>query len=144
MLPTGGSTRIKGNALSLEIDGIDYWMDITSCSITNDDADGDVVTFYDASQGGAKAYTLKISAIQSLDATSFWRYAWEHVGDEVPYTYAPKGNTDAPTADKPWFTGNVTISQPPTLGGDAGADEEYTSDLEWSLDGKPELVTAAA
>lgn len=143
-LPTGGSKRLKGNALSLKIDDTDYWMDITSCKVTNDDADSKVVTFYDAANGGGKAYTLEITAIQSLDATSFWSYAWDNVGKEVPYVYAPKGVAAAPTADAPFFVGNVTIGAPPELGGDAGADEEYTSELKWKLDAKPTKVTTQA
>ena len=141
MPPKSGSTRLKGNALSLKIDGVDYWMDLSSCKITNDDADSNVVTFYDASKGGGKQYTLAITAIQSLAPESFWRYAWENVGQRVPYVYAPKGNDDAPTEDAPWFIGYVTIGVPPEIGGDAGADEEYTTDLEWKCDGKPELTT---
>ena len=141
MPPKSGSTRLKGNALSLKIDGVDYWMDLSSCKITNDDADSNVVTFYDASKGGGKAYTLAISAVQSLDPASFWRYAWENVGKLVPFVYAPKGNADAPRTDAPWFVGKVRIGAPPEIGGDAGEDEEYTTDLEWKIDGRPELVT---
>jgi len=144
VLPNGGSKRLKGNALSLKIDQTDFWMDVTSCKVTNDDADSKVVTFYDAANGGGKAYTLEITAIQSLDPTSFWSYAWDNVGKTVPYVYAPKGVADAPTPDAPWFVGNVTIGAPPELGGDAGEDEEYTTDLKWKLDGKPTKVTSAA
>lgn len=141
VLPASGSPRLKGNALSLQIDTVDYWMDLTSCKITNDDADSNVVTFYDASKGGGKQYTLAISAVQSLDPESFWRYAWDNVGQTVPFVYAPKGNSDAPSEDAPWFIGKVRIGVPPEIGGDAGEDEEYTTDLEWKIEGKPELVT---
>ncbi|TCU48344.1 hypothetical protein [Curtobacterium sp. PhB146] len=138
-----GSTRLKGNALSLTIDGVDYWVDITSAKITPGDADKDVVTFYDAANGGGSEYVLNMTAIQSLDPASLWRYAWDNSGKEVDYTYAPKGNTDAPRDDAPWFVGKTTIGTPPEVGGEAGADKEYTSDLAWKCDGKPKLVTTA-
>lgn len=40
-----GSTRMKGSALSLTLDGVDYWADVTGVRLTNV-ADGEPARAY--------------------------------------------------------------------------------------------------
>lgn len=134
-----GSTRIRGTKLALTLGspGTDYWADITSYSLANDEAEADVTTFEDAQAGGSRQFILSGSAVQSTDAASFWKYVWENTGESVAFTLAPHGNETATTA-QPHFIGTVTIGPKPTLGGDAGPGA-FTFDFEWDVDGEPVL-----
>lgn len=137
------SPRIKGNQLLLTIDGKDYWADCSECFIETGKADKDTVTFADAANGsGDVSYTLKFKAVQSTDPASFWSYIWDHAGETVPFVYAPHGNA-TPAADKPHFTGKVTIASKPKIGGAAGANT-YDFEGEWQIEGTPEKVTTGA
>lgn len=133
-----GSTRIKGTKLSLKFGSPakDYWCDVTSCTLTNEEADAGVVTFCDAADGGGRDFFLNIAGIQSTAADSFWRYVWEHTGEEVGFTYAPHGN-EMPTADEPHFIGTVKVGPKPEVGGEAGVDNEYTFETQWKCIGTP-------
>lgn len=133
-----GSTRIKGAALSLSFGGTDYWADVTKLTLENEAQDSAAVTFKDAGTDGARQYIIKGSAIQSLDTSSFWRYAWENVGETVAYRYAPAGNITA-SADQPHFIGTVKVGSRPLVGGEAGASNEYTFDFEWNCQESPTL-----
>lgn len=132
------STRIKGAALKLTIGtpGTDYFADVTKCTITNEEADKDTVTFADAAAGGARQYYLNITAIQSTDSTSLWSYIWDHAGETVAFVYAPHGNATVEAA-KPHFTGNVKIGPKPEVGGEAGSANTYTFESQWEIDGTP-------
>ncbi len=134
-----GSARIKGTKLGLKIGtpGTDYWADLSSWKISNDDADKDVTTFEDAAAGGSKQFKLSGTAIQSTATGSFWRYAWENTGTDAAFTIAPHGNEVA-TEDQPHVIGTVTIGAKPDLGGDAGTGA-YTFDFEWNITGTPVL-----
>lgn len=138
-----GSTRIKGTklALTLGTPGMDYWADITTYTLTNEDADTDVVTFADAAEGGAVQYRLTGSAIQSMAADGFWRYVWDNTAEVVPFTLAPHGNEE-PTAEQPHFIGNVKIGRKPAVGGDAGTGA-FTFDFEWDVEGDPVIDEGA-
>jgi hypothetical protein len=136
-----GSTRIKGTKLTLTLGspGEDYSADLTAYKLAAGDADkGGLVTFEDAAKGGSSAYKLSGTATQSTDSASFWRYVWDNVGETAAFTVAPHGN-DEPTAAQPHFLGNVTIGKRPDLGGEAGADNEFSFDFEWDVDGEPVL-----
>lgn len=133
-----GSTRIKGTKLMLKLGATDYWADITSYELSNEEADSDVTTFADASAGGARQFKLTGSAIQSTDTNSFWSYIWANTGQTVAFTLAPWGNSSA-TAAQPFFTGNVTIGPKPSLGGEAGTGA-FTFDFEWNVQGDPVKV----
>lgn len=137
------TTRIKGAALVLKIGATDYAPDITSCTIDNEAADGDVVTFADAAAGGARKFLMNITAIQSTDTDSLWSYIWLHSGEEVDYVYAPHGNLVADTA-KPHFTGRVVIGPKPSIGGTAGASNTYTFTTQWECTDTPTMVTTGA
>lgn len=126
------STRIKGAQLALTIGGTDYWADATSVVLDSEDA-GAATTFEDASLGGARRYFFTVSAIQSLDAGSFWTYVWENTGEIVEYTYSPD--------DVNSFTGTVRIGAKPAIGGDAGVNNEYTFTTRFDCQETPTLVT---
>lgn len=139
-----GSTRLKGNALALKFGSpaTDYWCDATSVVLDNEEADSDTVTFCDAAAGGGRQFFLTINAIQSLQSSSFWRYTWANTGAEVPFTYAPAGNT-TPSADQPHFTGTVKIGPKPTVGGEAGPSSTYKFETRWDVVGDPVLTTGS-
>lgn len=130
------STRIRGKALRLEIDGVDHWADVTSVVLDNEEADSDTVTFYDASQGGSRTYFLTINAIQSTDEASFWSSVWDNSGTDVPFVFAPHGNETA-TAAQPHFIGTCTIGPKPAVGGEAGAQNTYTFETRFDVVGVP-------
>lgn len=134
-----GSARIKGTKLKLTLGtpGLDYWADLTTWKVTNEDADKDVTTFEDAAAGGSKQYKLTGTAIQSTATGSFWRYVWENTGVDAAFTISPNGN-EAPTADQPQLIGTLTIGAKPDLGGDAGTGA-YTFDFEFNIVGVPTL-----
>ena len=141
------STRIKGVALILSIGepAVDYKCDISKYLVTNEEGKGkdSVTTFCDAASGGARNWLLKLTAVQSTDTASLWRYIWENSGKKVKYVVAAHGN-DVPTADQPHLTGTLTIGPKPDLGGEAGTDKTFTFETEWELDGEPTLLTAPA
>ena len=137
-----GSTRIKGAALALSFGGTDYWADVTSVTLDNEDADGGVTTFADAAAGGSRQYFFNLSAIQSTATGSFWRNVWANSGNTVAYIYSPGGNTVA-TADQPVFTGTAKIGPKPAIGGDAGNDE-FVFDTRFDIIGVPVMDFGSA
>ena len=126
-MPT--STRIKANALTLTIGGVDYAADFSSVVMQSEDASADVTTFYDAALGGRRDFYFTVAGVQSTAASSFWRAMWTDAGDEVAFIYAPHGNAAA-SATQPHFTGTVRL--PPQgslmLGGDASPDGTFAFD----------------
>lgn len=134
------SIRIKGNALALTFGGTDYWADATSVTFENEDAASGITTFEDASMAGGRTYFFNVSAIQSTDSTSFWRYLWENTGEVVAYKYAVHGNATA-TDDEPHLTGTVKIGPKPTLGGDASVNGEYVFTVRLDCQEEPTLDT---
>lgn len=132
------SARIRGRQLMLTMGtpANDFWADATSVILDNEEADQDTVTFEDAAQaGGAVQEFLTITAIQSTDPDSLWSYVWDHVGEDVPFVYAPHGNEE-PTAAQPHFTGTCTIGSRPSIGGEAGRTNTYTFETRWDVVGK--------
>ena len=132
------SIRIKGNKLALSFGGLDVWADVTAVTLENTDKDGGLTTFEDASGTPGRQYLIKGTAIQSLQTSSFWRYAWANSGQTVAFRYAPKGNATA-SADEPHFLGQVKIGPRPTVGGEAGASTEFSFEFEWQVDGDPTM-----
>lgn len=135
-----GPTRIKGVALHLQIGTppVEYKCDVTACTITNEEADEDTVTFCDVEAGDQYDYMLNLTAVQSTDEDSLWSHIWDHSGEEVPFTYAPHGNV-APTANQPHFIGTAKIGPRPEIGGEAGKDNTFTYETAWEIIGKPVL-----
>lgn len=138
-----GSTRIKGKALKLTLDTQDYWADISQAVLDNEDADSDVVTFADASEGGARQFFLALTGIQSTDTESFWRMVWDNTGTDVPFVFAPHGNEEASVA-QPHFIGTCTVGPRPAIGGEAGATNTYTFETRFDVVGVPVLDDGAA
>lgn len=137
------TNRIKGVALTLKFGSTDYKADVTACTLTNEEAESDVVTFEDAAGEGQRQFLLNITAIQSTDTASFWRYVWENAGSRVAYVYAPHGNA-VPTAAQPHFTGFVKVGNKPSIGGEAGASKTFTFETSWQVEGIPTLVTTGS
>jgi hypothetical protein len=135
------STRIKGSALKLTIGTTDYWADITSAVLENEESDAGVTTFADAQAGGARTHYFTLTAIQSTDTGSFWRYVWANTGEVVSYEYAPHGNAE-PSSSEPHFTGTVKIPPKPSIGGEAGTTTEFTFEVRMDCQEEPTLVTA--
>lgn len=135
-----GSTRIKGNALKLTFGspGEDYWADQTSVVLENEEKGSGVTTFEDAAAGGSRQWFFTLSAIQSTQATSFWRYLWDNEGAEVAFTYAPHGN-ETPSADQPHFVGMCKVGPKPSVGGDADREGEYTFETRLDVTSGPTL-----
>lgn len=134
------STRIKGNALALTFGGTDYWTDATAVTFENEESAAGVTTFEDASKAGSRTYFFNLSAIQSTDADSLWRYLWENTGEVVAYKYAVHGNATA-TDDEPHLTGTVKIGPKPSLGGEASVNGEYTFEVRLDCQEEPTLDT---
>lgn len=132
------STRLKGSSLRFTLGGVDYYADISALTFENEEADGGVVTFADAENGGARQHFMTGSAIQSTQSGSFWRMVWASTGATVSYDYAPHGNDDA-TADEPHFIGTAKIGPKPSIGGEAGANVEQTFEFRFDIDGEPTL-----
>ena len=84
------------------IDGVEYFADLSSVELQAEPAASDAETFADVAGGGRGDWFLTVSGVQSTESTSFWMAMWKNAGEEVEYTYAPHGNTDA-TEDEPHF-----------------------------------------
>lgn len=128
-IPTSSSTRIKANALSMSIGGVDYWADFSSVVMQSEDASADINTFYDSSLGGRRDFYFTVAGVQSTEATSFWRAMWTGSGTEVAFIYAPHGNATE-SADKPHFKGTVRLPAKGSfqLGGDSSPDGTFSFD----------------
>lgn len=137
------NTRILGATLGLTIAGADYYADISKYSLEPSQSDKDVVTFADAASGAASTWTLKGTAIQSMDAGSFWQKVWSAAGTTVGFILAPLGNRTAATA-KPHFTGQVKIGTKPPISGEAGDTKGSTFEFEWEVIGEPAMVIASS
>lgn len=134
------SKRIKGKKLGLTIDGKEYWADVSSCTLENEERDGGTITFRDASLPGEdRQHFLNITAIQSTDPESLWSFIWDRTGEEVPFMYAVHGN-ETPATDQPHIIGTVKIGPRPLLGGEASrGQEDYTFESRWDCVGTPVL-----
>lgn len=132
------STRIYGKQLRLEVDGTDYWADVTSC-VKKSEPDSDrSVTFEDANTGDAFKHYFEITAIQSTDSTSWWSFCESNVGQSFPFEYAVHGNATI-TTNQPHLIGTLTIPQPPEIGGEANRKKEYLFTMRVDIDGTPTL-----
>jgi len=126
--------RIKGNALTIEIDSVEYKTHLTSVLLEQAEADSKFVTFADAAAGGSYEWTMKGTASQDDAEDSFWNMVWDNTGTEVDFVMARAGNAVA-TATQPHFTGTVKIGVKPAIGGDAGEDV-WSFDFEWKVVGE--------
>lgn len=136
-----GSPRVKGNALSMLVDGVDRWVDCTSVVM-----DGEDLTIGPNLHGTVRAVRVRdwfeVEAVQSTAASSFWTFLYEHQGQDVPFAYAPHGNAVA-TTDEPHFTGILTVPGPPRLGGEAGRKVDQVFTVRLHIIQGPLRVTTA-
>jgi hypothetical protein len=131
-----GSPRLLGKQLLLEVDGEEYQADIISC-IKKAEPNGDqLVTFEDAAGGEVFQWYFEITAVQSTQATSFHTFCEEHVGEVLPFTYAPQGNATA-AANQPLYTGTCEVAAPPDLGGEAGRKKQQQFQVRFDIIGTP-------
>ena len=132
--------KYKGGKLSLTINAVEYNMDLMSANIVPEEADNDAVTFADLGAGGSFDWFLDIEAVSDYGTGSLWSYIWDNAGnDEIDYVFMPYGNV-SPSTDQPHFEGTLTIPGGQGIGGTA--DEVFTFEARFRLDGKPTRVTA--
>lgn len=131
------STRITGSALSLVLDDVDYWADVTSAQLSSVENGPPIETFHGEVHDFSRKYLLEGTAIQSLQSSSFWRFAWANSGRVIDFRYSPLGNHE-PLEDSPHFIGKVRVGPYPAIGGDAGKGE-YEFDFQWEVIGKPRI-----
>lgn len=116
-----------------------------SCQIINakidwdKDKEDDVTVLCGEIVAGATTYTAKLSGelFQDVDdPAGILAFSWANKGDEVPFTFVP--NTAAATE-----ASGVLVVDPISFGGDE-ANQNMTSDFEWSCVGEPTLTIAPA
>lgn len=129
--------KYKGKDLSLTIDSEEVNLEATSVVLDSEDADTDSVTFAELADGTPQQWFFTINAISDYATGSLWDKFWQSAGDEVPYVFAPYGGAASTT--KPHFTGNVTITRKPPVGGTAG--ETFAFEIRLDCSEVPTLVT---
>lgn len=138
-----GPARIKGTSLTLLVGTNELHAQATSVLMDNEEADGDVVTFADAEEGGAYTFFFQLTNVQSTDTDAFWSWLWENPGAEVAFRFPPHGN-DVATPNQPHFVGTLKTLKRPPLGGDAGTNNTFTFDHRLEIVGVPERDNGAA
>lgn len=133
------SPRVKGNALSLLVDGIDYWTDASRVKLDGQTMELPLMC------GGTQTLQLRswfdVEAVQSTAIGSLWRLILDNPNRDVPFGYAPHGNA-VPTEDEPHFTGILTLpGGRPALGGAAGIRTEQTFSVRLHIVQGPLRVT---
>lgn len=113
------SEGIKGGSgIVFSIGATDYSEDVKAIRLTSEDRDDSDLTFAEAAAGDVKDFQVVITAIQSTEAGSLWRYLWDNPGAEAAVVYGPHGNA-VPTAAKPHFTFSAKATGQPEIGGEA-------------------------
>ncbi len=131
-------------SLVLTIGGTDYTAQCSRVEITTAEADSAFVSYADASNGGAREYTLEFTAYQDFAAaTGLWDKIWTAAGTTVAFIAKPYGNATA-TAAQPHFSGNAIITEADgvLIGGsaDTNATAKQTFDGAWVCTAKPTRV----
>lgn len=132
---------VDGKKLTLTIGTVELHIQAMKAILDNEEAEASTVTFEEANQGGGRNYFIDLTAIQSLDAQSWWRFSWDNPGVEATFTLRPAGNAAA-SATQPHFTGKITMPPRPKLGGEAGVDVRQTFDQKLMCVGVPVMKTA--
>lgn len=137
--------RITGRLLTLTVDGEDKASEVSRAIVTSGEADSDFISFADAAAGGGREYKLALTMAQDTGAGSLWTEIFDNVGDQVPFTIAPHGNT-TPSVEEPHYEGTAVVSEPDGdwIGGEANPSTTavLTTEVEWSMIGRPVKVTA--
>lgn len=133
------ASKYKGKSLSIEVNSIEYNMDLTSIVLQNEESDDEATTFADLAAGGAVQWFFEIEAVSDYSNSSFWSFLWDNAGDsDVPFTFAPYGNATPSTA-QPHFTGTLNVGAQPPVGGTA--NEVFTFEVRLDVNGTPTKVT---
>lgn len=136
---------LTGRSLLISVAATEYAAQVFAATVEADDADNDNVTFAEASAGGGRTYTLKITLTQDMVTTTLWRKIWDVAGTDVAVLMKPYGNATA-SATQPHFTMTATVKEPNgvILGGEADASptNRLQVEVEWPLLAKPTMVTA--
>jgi hypothetical protein len=132
------SEGIKGGSGAVfTIGATDYSEDLKAIRLTSEDRDDSDLTFAEAAAGDVKDFQVTITAIQSTEAGSLWRYLWDNPGDEAAVVYGPHGNA-VPSATKPHFTFSMKNTGAPEVGGEAARNGnrfsfDYTFDVTTAI-----------
>lgn len=127
----------KGKGLSLTINSVEYNLDASSVVMDNEDKDN--LVFADLGANGGKQWFFTIQAFTDTASGSLWRYVWDNAGNtNVAFLFKPYGNATA-TAAKPHFSGTLTVSAKPSLGGTV--DDAFNFEVRFDIDGVPVMVT---
>ncbi|MCI7688944.1 hypothetical protein [Trueperella pyogenes] len=137
------ATRISGKTLSLKVDGTEYAAEIAEYELSDNEKDGGTVTFKAAEDGSGVAQTLKVTFVQSLDASSLHQAIYDHPGKTgVPFLIAPFGNAEA-SPSQPHITGTCDFPRlRPKLGLKAG-DIDATAEVELAVSSSKKITSNA-
>lgn len=111
-----------------------YDDDVKAIAIESEDSDDADLTFAEAAAGATKDFTIVTTATQDTETGGLWRELWDNPGATYDFVYGPHGNA-VPTAAKPHFTGTVSATGQPKIGGEASRDKkrfdfEYTFNVD--------------
>lgn len=119
---------------------LDYDGDIKKVEINPEDKDDSDLTFLEAATGDSKDYTVKITALLSLEAGSFWKLLWDNPALELTFTYGPYGNA-VPSASKPHFLMTIKTNGKPPVSSEARRTKERQDfEYECEVTAGPTLV----
>jgi hypothetical protein len=104
----------------------EYTADIIKAEITSDDKDD--LTFGEIQSGSTKNFSIELTILQNMASGGLWAYLFTNAGDTVDFVMKPYGNTTA-SATQPHIVGEVTITEKPTVGGEADTEGRFTSDV---------------
>ena len=134
--------------LKFKVGTTEHTAEVSRVQITSGAADSDFTSFADAASGGAREYALELTMRQDMANTSLWRYIWAQAGQSLAVKVAPYGNTAAATATEPFYTGNVTITEPDgvLIGGEANSSTSarMTVQVRWVASAKPTELTTGS
>jgi hypothetical protein len=140
-------TALGTRLLKIKIGSTEYTAQVSKAVIVSGAADQDFVTFADAAAGGKREYRLNFTAVQDTDTGTLWDKVFTSAGTSAALVLNPYGVATA-TATAPFFTGNVTITEPDGdfVGGeaDSSTSARFTFECSWVFDAKPTKVTTGS
>lgn len=125
------SRRLRGNANPIftlklgDAAAAAYNEDLKTTELAWEDKDDSDLTFSEAAAGLLQDGTLTVGAVTSTDVDSFWRWCWDHPGQDVEVVWGPHGNA-LPTEDKPHFVGTASTTGKPPLANEAKSPKDKT------------------
>lgn len=129
---------IRGQYLSVTIDGDEYKSDVTAWSLSPAEAEDDDTTFGETGEGGSINWTLGLTMIQDTGANSLHTFLWENQGATA--TFVVKTDAAVVSATNPSWTFDAVVSMPSGsafLGAEASKTSRTRSktEVEWAVDG---------